>query len=147
MIEATAVPDDIELHKRINFRPMEQALDQVRQELTDLLMELLALPADDFTQRSELKEERHPLRQRSAELVQDEALHDADTLTAAYQHLQEVRDWQLDLRLKTNSASIGGAGIDSGSTSAINTAMEAGLGTEEIEARHKVIPNQLRTAR
>ncbi len=126
---------------------MEPNLEQVRRELTDIHEELLALPTDDFARRSELKERQNELRQLSHKLLEGEPLHNAETLRAAFNRLQEVRDRLLEKRLSTGVAtSIGDAGIDADFTSVVNKAIEAGIGIDEIEARMKEILEQLRSS-
>ena len=126
---------------------MEPTLDQVRQELADIHEELLALPADAFGRRSELRDRQHELRQLSAKLVEGEALHDAAALQAAYKRLHQVRDHLLDQRLISASTSVGDAGIESDFTDAVNRAIDAGIGIDEIEVRLQEILQQLRSSR
>lgn len=47
---------------------MDANLDSVRRELADIHDQLLALPADDFAKRSELKEPQNELRQLSHQM-------------------------------------------------------------------------------
>lgn len=125
---------------------MEPTLDQVRQELADIHDELIALPADAFDRRSELKDRQNELRQLSAKLVEGEALHDADILKAAYQRLHKTRDHLLDQRMQFVSTEAGDAGVAGDITTTINKAMDAGLGLDEVEARMKEIIEQLRAS-
>lgn len=125
---------------------MEPTLDQVRQELAEIYEELLELPADDFARRAELRSRQHELRQVSARLVEGEPLHDADTLRQAYNRLHRVRDHLLDQRLVSTSTSVGDAGIESEFTEAVNRAIDAGVGIDEIEDRLNEIIRQLRTS-
>ena len=126
---------------------MEQNLEQVRRELTDIHEELLALPPDDFARRSELKERQNELRQLSHQLLEGEPLHSAEALRAAFNRLQEVRDRLLEKRVSAGAAtSIGDAGIDADFTSLLNKAIEAGIGIDEVEARMKEIIEQMRSS-
>ena len=125
---------------------MEPTLDQVRQELAGIYEELLELPTDDFSRRSELRTRQHELRQLSARLVEGEPLHDSETLKQAYNRLHRVRDHLLDQRLVSASTSVGDAGIDSEFTDAINRAIDAGVGIDEIEGRLNEIIRQLRSS-
>jgi hypothetical protein len=126
---------------------MERDLDSVRRELADIHDQLLALPVDAFDRRAELKERRNELRQLSYELIEGEPLHSRAALKAAYERLQAVRDRLLDLHLTHTSTSAGDAGIDGAFTDAINRAIDAGIGIDEIEARLKEIVAQMRSSR
>jgi len=125
---------------------MEPTLDQVRQELTDIYEELLGLPVDAFDRRAELKERQNELRQLSHQLIEGQALHDRESLKAAYLRLQEVRDRLLEHHLSYSSTSIGDAGIEGAFTEMVNKAMDQGLGIDEIEARLKEILTQMRSS-
>jgi flagellar basal body-associated protein FliL len=123
----------------------EPALEQVRQELTDIYEEMLSLPVDDYERRSALKDRQNELRQISRQLIAGQPLHDAAVLKAAYERLEQVRDRLLDQRLTQTSTSVGDAGIESTFTSAINKAIDAGAGLDEVEARLKEILDQMRS--
>jgi flagellar basal body-associated protein FliL len=123
----------------------EPALEQVRQELTDIYEEMLSLPVDDYERRSALKDRQNELRQISRQLIAGQPLHDAAVLKAAYERLEQVRDRLLDQRLTHTSTSVGDAGIESTFTSAINKAIDAGAGLDEVEARLKEILDQMRS--
>jgi hypothetical protein len=125
---------------------MERDLDSVRRELADIHDQLLALPVDAFDRRAELKERRNELRQLSFELIEGEPLHNRAALQAAYERLQTVRDRLLDLHLTHTSTSAGDAGIDGAFTDAINRAIDAGIGIDEIEARLEEIVAQMRSS-
>lgn len=126
---------------------METNLDSVRRELADIHDQLLALPVDDFQRRSELKERQNDLRRLSHELLEGQPLHDRMALEAAYERLQQVRDRLLDLHLTHSSTSVGDAGIDGAFTDAVNRAIDAGIGIDEVEARLKEIIHQMRSSR
>ena len=123
----------------------EPALEQVRQELADIYEEVLSLPVDDYERRSALKDRQNELRQISRQLIAGQPLHDAAILKAAYERLEQVRDRLLDQRLTHTSTSVGDAGIESTFTSAINKAIDAGAGLDEVEARLKEILDQMRS--
>jgi flagellar basal body-associated protein FliL len=123
----------------------EPALEQVRQELTDIYEEMLSLPVDDYERRSALKDRQNELRQISRQLIAGQPLHDAAILKAAYERLEQVRDRLLDQRLTHTSTSVGDAGIESTFTSAINKAIDAGAGLDEVEARLKEILDHMRS--
>lgn len=123
---------------------MELTLDQVREELAGIHDELLALPSDAFARRSELRERRNELRQLSHRLADGKPLHDSATLKAAFTRLQEVRDRLLESHVGFVSTSVGDAGISGEFTTAINKAIDAGTGIDEIEKRIKEILTQLR---
>jgi len=123
----------------------ESTLEQVRQELADIYEEMLSLPVDDYERRSALKDRQNELRQISRQLIAGQPLHDAAVLKAAYERLEQVRDRLLDQRLTHTSTSVGDAGIESTFTSAINKAIDAGAGLDEVEARLKEILDQMRS--
>lgn len=126
---------------------MEPTLDQVRQELAEIHEQLLSLPADDFSRRSDLKERQNELRQLSHKLVEGGPLHDAGVLRAAFDRLQTLRDHLLEKRISTGSAtSVGDAGIESEFTALVNKAIEAGIGIDEVEARLQEIVRQMRNS-
>jgi hypothetical protein len=129
------------------FTTMDQpTLDQVRQELTDVYEELLTLPPDAFERRTELRERQNELRQLSHQLIEGQPLHDAVSLKAEYDRLQEVRDRLLEQHLSHMTTSVGDAGIDSQFTNAVNRAIDAGIGIDEIETRLKKILDQMRSS-
>ena len=123
---------------------MEPTLDQVRQELADIHDELLALPADDFDRRSRLKDRQNELRQLSHQMIDDQPLHDAAHLRAAYHRLQSLRDRLLDDRIGV--ASTGDDAVWGEMSLAINNAIDAGVGTDEVERRLNEILGQLRSS-
>ncbi|MFQ5524184.1 MAG: hypothetical protein ACE5F5_11510 [Acidimicrobiia bacterium] len=126
---------------------MEQpTLDQVRAELAEIHEELLRLPPEDYARRSQLRERQQELRQLSHKLIEGMPLHDKEMLRAAFQRLSEVRDRLLEQHLSYASTSVGDAGIESEFTAAINKAMDAGLGVDEIEARLEEILEQLKSS-
>ena len=126
---------------------MEPTLDQARLELAEIHEQLLSLPADDFSRRSDPKERQNALRQLSHELVEGQPLHDAGVLRAAFDRLQALRDDLLQKRISTGSAtSMGDAGIESDFTALVNKAIEAGIGIDEVEARIQEIVRQMRTS-
>jgi hypothetical protein len=120
---------------------MEPTLDQVRQELADIPYELLALPTDAFDRRSRLKDRRHELRQLSHRIVDEQELHDAAHLRAAYDRLHSVRDHLLEDRLAASS--MGDDAVWGEFSVVINKAIDARVGANEIERRLKEILRQL----
>jgi len=126
---------------------METDLDRVRTELSEIHERLLAIPADAFDERSRLKDRQNELRKLSHELIEGEPLHNREALKAAYERLREVRDQLLELRLQHSSTSAGDAGIESTFTSAINKAIDAGAGLDDVEARISQILEQMRNSR
>ena len=129
------------------FEPMEPTLDQVRDELTEIHDKLLELPPDAFDERARLRDRQNTLRQLSHRLIDGQPLHDAEALRAAFTRLQQVRDRLLESHLTYASTGVGDAGIESDFTAAVNKAMDAGLGIDEVEARLKEILDQLRNSR
>ncbi len=125
---------------------MEPTLDQIREELATIHDKLLALPADDFAARSELRERQTQLRQRSYELAEGLPLHDKEALQAAYKRLEAVRDRMLAERLSVSGEGVGDAGIDNIFLNAVNRAIEAGAGYDEVEARMAEIIQQMKSA-
>ncbi|MFV1961817.1 MAG: hypothetical protein ACC658_08275 [Acidimicrobiia bacterium] len=123
---------------------MEPTLDQVRQELADIHDELLALPSDAFDRRSRLKDRQNELRQLSHRMVDGQKLHNAAHLKAAYDRLHSVRDHLLDERI--GASSTGDDAVWGEISLAINKAIDAGVGTDEIEKRLKEILGQLRSS-
>lgn len=123
---------------------MHPSLSEVRQELAVIHDQLLALPPNAFSERFELKERQRDLRRLSYELLEGEPLHDQELLRAEYKRLQEVRDRLLDQHLSHHSVSVGDAGIEGAFVTAINKAIDAGIGVDEIEARLKEILGQMR---
>lgn len=119
----------------------------MRSELSEIHERLLALPADAFDERSKLKDRQNELRRLSHELIEGEPLHSSEALKAAYERLQEVRDRLLELHLQHSSTSAGDAGIESHFTNAINKAIDAGAGLDEVEARLEEILEQMRSSR
>ena len=125
---------------------MEQTLDQVRKELADIHDELLALPIDAFSQRSDLRVRQNELRQLSHRLVEEVSPTDPNILKAAFDRLHTVRDQLLDRHLTYSSTSGGDAGIEADFTMTVNKAMDTGLGLDEIESQLAAIIRQLRSA-
>ena len=126
---------------------MDATLDQVRQELSQVYEELLDLPHDAYERRAELQDRQNELRQLSHQLIESKPQHDKAELKAAYQHLHDERDRLLDRHISVGfSQSVGDAGIDSTFTTAVNKAMDEGLGLDEIEARLNAILDELRQA-
>ncbi|MEA1902282.1 MAG: hypothetical protein U9N56_02020 [Actinomycetota bacterium] len=123
---------------------MEPTLDQVRQELADIHTQLLELPTEAFAQRSELRTRQHELRQTSHRLLKKQARHDAETLETAFTRLSFVRDHLVDKRLA--SASNGDPDIDAVFTDAVNKAIDAGVGTDQIVTRLEEIVAKLRSS-
>ena len=126
---------------------MEPSLDQVREELSEIHEELLNLPSEAYERRVELKERQNELRQLSHKLVEGQPLHDAEALRAAFRRLEDVRDRLLEKRLSTGAAtSVGDAGIESEFTALVNSAIDSGLGLDEVEARLEEIIQQMRSS-
>lgn len=123
---------------------MEPTLDQVRQELADIHDELLALPTDAFDRRSRLKDRQNELRQLSHKMVDGQPLHDAAHLKSAFDRLHSLRDHLLEERI--GAASTGGNAVWGEISMGINKAIDAGVGTDEIEKRLKEILGQLRSS-
>jgi len=123
---------------------MEPTLDQVRQELADIHDQLLALPTDDFDQRSRLKDRQNELRQLSHHLVDGRSMHDAAALKAAYNRLAQVRDHLHDERL--SGSSIGDNAVWGELAMSINRAIDAGNGVDEVEVRLQEILAELRSS-
>ena len=124
---------------------MEPTLEDVRRELTDIHEELMTIPHDDFERRAELRDRQHELRQLSAKLIEGQRLNDPAVLHAEFQRLSEVRDRLLEQHLTHMTTSVGDAGVDSAFTEAVNRAIDAGLGIDEIEARLKEIIGSMRS--
>ena len=124
---------------------MEQNLDQVRQDLADIHDELLALPADAYDRRAQLKDKQNELRQLSSTLIEGKPLHDADALRSAFKRLEDVRDRLLDKHMDRGSTEATDTTIHGEFTAVVNRAMDAGLGIEEIEERMQKIISQMRS--
>lgn len=125
---------------------MEQTLDQVREELASIHDELLALPSDAFARRSELKDRQNELRQKSYEMAEGLPLHDRNALTAAFKRLEQERDRLMATRLNVSGEGAGDAGIDNIFIGAVNTAIESGVGLDDIEKRMNEILQQMKSA-
>ncbi|CAN5863128.1 hypothetical protein BH23ACT4_BH23ACT4_10290 [soil metagenome] len=126
---------------------MEPTLDQVREELASIHDQLLELPADDFGGRSALKERQQELRQLSHRLADGLPMHSKEILVAEFKRLHQVRDRLLDERLSVTGEGVGDAGIDNIFINAVNSAIGAGAGLDEVEKRiHKIIL-QMKSAR
>jgi cytochrome c556 len=123
---------------------MEPTLDQVRQELADIHDELLALATDAFDRRSRLKDRQNELRQLSHKMVDGQQLHDAAHLKAAYDRLHSLRDRLIEERI--GAASTGDNAVWGEISMSINKAIDAGIGTDQIEKRLKEILGQLRSS-
>ncbi|MEE8407921.1 MAG: hypothetical protein V3S32_12335 [Acidimicrobiia bacterium] len=123
---------------------MEPTLDQVRQELADIHDEFLALPTDAFDRRSRLKDRQNELRQLSHKMVDGQQLHDAAHLKAAFDRLHSLRDSLIEERI--GAASTGDNAVWGEISMSINNAIDAGIGTDEIEERLKEILGQLRSS-
>jgi hypothetical protein len=126
---------------------MEPTLDQVREELAAIHDDLLALPVDDFGGRSALKERQQTLRQLSHEMAEGLPMHNKEILVAEFKRLQQVRDHLLDKRLSVSGEGVGDAGIDNMFINAVNSAIEAGAGLDEVEKRINEILIQMKSAR
>jgi len=110
---------------------MDPALDQVRQELADIHDKLLALPADAFASRVDLRDRQNRLRALSHKLLAEKPLHDAEVLKAAYVRLQEVRDNLVAARAEARPP---GDNARRGLAAAVNDAIDSGAGKAEIRA-------------
>jgi len=117
---------------------MEPTLDQVREELAGIHDQLLALPRDDFDNRSKLMVRRDELRKLSFDLADGETVSDPETLKAAFTRLQHVRDTLIEQHVS------GDVGMDGVFMTAINQAIDAGTGLDEVEARIQELLRQLR---
>lgn len=113
----------------------------MREELADIHDELLALPTDAYDRRSRLKDRQNELRQLSHKMVDGQNLHDAAHLKAAYERLHSLRDRLIEDRI--GAASTGGNAVWGEISMSINKAIDAGIGTDEIERRLKEILGQL----
>jgi hypothetical protein len=128
----------------IMFCLMEPTLDEVREELASIHDELLALPADDFSSRSALKERQQELRKLSHELAEGIQMHDKAILVAEFKRLHKVRDRLIDERLSLSGEGAGDAGIDNLFINAVNRAIAAGAGLDEVEKRISKIIVQMK---
>ena len=126
---------------------MEPTLDQVREELAAIHDELLTLPVDDYNRRSALKDRQQELRQLSHEMAEGLPMHNREILIAEFKRLQQVRDRLLDDRLSVTGEGAGDAGIDNMFINAVNSAIEAGAGLDEVEKRINKIIVQMKSAR
>lgn len=120
------------------------SLDEIRTELAAIHEELLILDPDDFSRRVELHDRRNDLRALSAELAQQLPGPTRAVLLAAFDRLNRARDHILDTRMSPGSESVGDAGIPQHMTDAINAAIDAGMGLEEIEGQLRMVTNRLR---
>jgi hypothetical protein len=125
---------------------MEPTLDQVRDELASIHEELLDLPTDAFGRRTELRDRQNELRQLSHSMAQGLPLHDKEALIAAFDRLAKERDRLLATRLSTVGEGGGDAGIENIFIGAVNAAIEAGVGVDDIEKRLAEIVRQLKNA-
>lgn len=123
---------------------LPNSLDEIRAELAAIHDELLALPPSDYSRRVELADRRNQLRARSRELAEALDSPARETLIAEFERLSRLRDWILDQRLSPASESIGDAGISSLVSEAINTAIEKGLGLDEVESQIRTVLDRLR---
>jgi hypothetical protein len=126
---------------------MEPTLDQVREELAAIHVELLELPADDFGRRSALEDRQQELRQLSHEMAQGLPMHNKEILVAEFKRLHQDRDRLLDERLSVTSEGVGDAGIDNMFINAVNSAIEGGAGLDEVERRINRLIVQMKSAR
>jgi hypothetical protein len=117
---------------------MEPTLDEVREELAGIHDQLLALPRDDFAGRAELAVRRDELRRLSHELADGHQVSDPETLKAAFIRLQHVRDKLIEQHVS------GDVGMDGAFMTAINQAIDAGTGLDEVEARIQEVLRQIR---
>lgn len=125
---------------------MEQTLDQIRDELAAIHDELLSLPADDFGRRSDLKERQNELRQKSHQMAEGLPMHDREALLAAFKRLEKERDRLLATKLDVGGEGAGDAGIDNLFISAVNKAIDSGVGIDDIEKRLAEIMQQMKSA-
>jgi len=125
---------------------MEPTLDEVRDELAAIHDELLGLPGDDFDRRAQLRDRQIQLRQKSHELAEGMPLHDKEALTAAFDRLAKERDRLLATRLSFVGEGSGDAGIDNVFIGIVNSAIESGVGIDEIEKRLAEIIQQMKNA-
>jgi hypothetical protein len=130
----------------IMFCLMEPTLDQVREELAAIHDELLSLPATDFSNRSALKERQQELRKLSHELAEGIQMHDKAILVAEFKRLHKVRDHLIAERLSVSGEGAGDAGIDNLFINAVNRAIAAGAGLDEVEKRISKIIVQMKSA-
>jgi hypothetical protein len=126
---------------------MEPTLDQVRDELAAIHDELLSLPANAFDRRSTLRDRQNELRQMSHEMAEGLPLHDKQALLAAFKRLEKERDRLLETLLNVTGEGSGDAGIDNVFLHAVNTAIESGVGIDDIEARMREIIEQMKSAK
>jgi len=126
---------------------MEPTLDEVREELAAIHDRLLALPVEDFGGRSTLKDRQQELRQLSHVMAQGLPMHSQEILVAEFKRLHQVRDRLLDERLSVTGEGAGDAGIDNMFINAVNRAIEAGAGLDEVEKRINKIILQMKSAR
>lgn len=126
---------------------MEPTLDQVREELAAIHDELLSLAGSDFDRRSALKTRQQELRQLSHEMAEGLPMHNREILVAEFKRLQQVRDRLLDEQLSVTGEGVGDAGIDNMFINAVNTAIAAGAGLDEVEKRINQIIVQMKSAR
>ncbi len=125
---------------------MEPTLDQVREELAAIHDRLLALPVDDFGGRSALKDRQQELRQLSHEMAKGLPMHSKEILVAEFNRLHHVRDRMLAERLSVTGEGAGDAGIDNMFINAVNKAIAAGAGLDEVEKRINKIILQMKSA-
>lgn len=126
---------------------MEPTLDQVREELAAIHDDLLALPVNDFDRRSALKDRQQELRKLSHEMAEGLPMHNREILVNEFRRLQQVRDRLLDDRLSVTGEGVGDAGIDNMFIHAVNSAIKAGAGLDEVEKRINEIIVQMKSAR
>lgn len=125
---------------------MEPTLDEVRDELAAIHDELLDLPANDFDRRAQLKDRQNQLRQKSHQLADGMPLHDREALNAAFDRLAKERDRLLATRLSFVGEGSGDAGVDNAFIGMVNTAIESGVGIDDIEKRLVEILQQMKNA-
>jgi hypothetical protein len=74
-------------------------------------------------------------------------MHNKEILVAEFKRLHQVRDRLLDERLSVTGEGVGDAGIDNMFINAVNSAIEAGAGLDEVERRINRIIVQMKSAR
>jgi len=119
-------------------------LDDVRTELAAIHEELFELPVDDFSRRVELQDRRNRLRALSRDLAGELPAAARDALIAEFERLSRARDRILEQRLMHHPESVGDAGLSSSFTDAVNSAIERGLGLDEIQSQLHSILERLR---
>ncbi len=119
------------------------SLDEVRAELAAIHEELVDLPAEDFARRVALQDRRHHLRALSHELTSELPEGARHALVAEFDRLSRTRDRILQHRLIHHPESVGDAGLSSIFTDAVNSAIEHGMGLEDIEKQIRSVLERL----